>query len=239
MSWPTSSKATTTHTDSPGDNPQNARAEIKQDIDNVNAIIDTFDISSPVNNDTLAYNGATGKFTTGIASSLNVSAIIFYRFFETGISGNGTDSDGRRNNQMRKLYEIDPFGLVSFTGDDRFVLGAGEYIIECHGAVRSGNASVGSPSYNDLNAYSNNKKILFNVLDQSITGEDLAQRDDGQLGSIFDASSGADNQGQLQQLYHKTISSGTRQFVPFAKSTDAPFDGTATPIQIKIIKVGG
>jgi len=235
MTWPTNSKATTTHTDSAGDNPQNARSEIKQDIDNVNAIIDTFDISSPVNNDTLAYNGATGKFTTGIASSLNVSAIIFYRFFETGISSNGTDSDGRRNNQMRKLYEIDPFGLVSFTGDDRFVLGAGEYIIECHGAIRSG----GEGSNDDLSAYSSNKKILFNVLDQSITDEDLAQRNDGQLGSIFDFSSGGNNVGQPQQLYHKTISSGTRQFVPFAKSTDAPFDGTATPIQIKIIKVGG
>ena len=44
MAWPSGSKAGTTNVDADTDNISNARADIKQNIDNVNDIIDTFNI---------------------------------------------------------------------------------------------------------------------------------------------------------------------------------------------------
>lgn len=46
MAWPTT-QAGTTHLDSGNDNPGNARADIKQNVDNVNAILDFYSTSGP------------------------------------------------------------------------------------------------------------------------------------------------------------------------------------------------
>ena len=42
MTWPSGSKAATTNVDAGSDRPKDARSDIKQNIDNVNAIIDYF-----------------------------------------------------------------------------------------------------------------------------------------------------------------------------------------------------
>lgn len=63
MSWPTSTTPTT-YVDQDTDPIWRARPHIKQDIDNVNAIIDTFDPSSAVDGARLLYNSSTTKFTT-------------------------------------------------------------------------------------------------------------------------------------------------------------------------------
>ena len=76
MTWPTSSKASTTNVDSGGDTISAARPDIKQNIDNVNAIIDTFDISSPNNNDTLKYNSTSGKFETQAGAGAGSTIVI-------------------------------------------------------------------------------------------------------------------------------------------------------------------
>ena len=57
MGWPTT-KATTTALDSGSDNPNTARPQIKQNIDNVNTIIDNFTISSPNDKSILSYSSS-------------------------------------------------------------------------------------------------------------------------------------------------------------------------------------
>jgi len=61
MAWPSGTKASTTNVDNGSDLISNARADIKQNIDNVNDIIDHLNISSPNNGDILQYSTATGK----------------------------------------------------------------------------------------------------------------------------------------------------------------------------------
>ena len=59
--WPTS-KAGTTHLDSGSDNPGSARADIKQNVDNVNDMIDTIVVNSPSANQVLAYDSGDSRF---------------------------------------------------------------------------------------------------------------------------------------------------------------------------------
>ena len=60
--WPSGTKAGTTNVDNGSDLIRLARPDIKQNIDNTNAIIDTFDTSGATNNDVLMYNSSTTKF---------------------------------------------------------------------------------------------------------------------------------------------------------------------------------
>ena len=61
--WPSGTKAGTTNLDAGSDSPRLARPDIKQNVDNVNAIIDMFNIpGSPTNNHILRYNSSTAKF---------------------------------------------------------------------------------------------------------------------------------------------------------------------------------
>jgi len=59
--WP-STKAGTTHLDSGTDSPRLARLDILQNVQNVNEIIDMFNISSPNNNQILKYNTSNSRF---------------------------------------------------------------------------------------------------------------------------------------------------------------------------------
>jgi hypothetical protein len=60
--WPSASKAPTTNLDSGTDSPAAARADIKTNVDNVNEIIDMFNIASPSNNQILKYNSSNSRF---------------------------------------------------------------------------------------------------------------------------------------------------------------------------------
>lgn len=60
--WPSASKAPTTNLDSGTDSPAAARADIKTNVDNVNSIIDMFNITSPSNNQILKYNTSNSRF---------------------------------------------------------------------------------------------------------------------------------------------------------------------------------
>ena len=53
MAWPSGTKAPTTNVDAGTDSITSARADIKQNIDNVNEIITHLNISSPNNGDLL------------------------------------------------------------------------------------------------------------------------------------------------------------------------------------------
>lgn len=60
--WPSGSKAATTNLDAGSDRPSLARPDIKQNVDNVNEIIDMFNISSPSNNQILKYSTSNTRF---------------------------------------------------------------------------------------------------------------------------------------------------------------------------------
>ena len=59
--WPTS-KAGTTHLDSGSDNPGSARADILQNVTNVNSMIDTIVVNSPTATQVLAYDSGDSRF---------------------------------------------------------------------------------------------------------------------------------------------------------------------------------
>ena len=61
--WPSGTKASVTNLDAGSDSPRLARPDIKQNVDNVNAIVDMFNIpGSPSDNYILKYNSSTSKF---------------------------------------------------------------------------------------------------------------------------------------------------------------------------------
>jgi len=67
--WPAGTKASTDNLDQGSDSPRLARADILQNVQNVNAIIDMFNISAPTNNQILAYSTANGRFDLTSASA--------------------------------------------------------------------------------------------------------------------------------------------------------------------------
>lgn len=67
--WPSGTKASTTNLDSGTDKPRLARADLKNNVDNVNNIIDYFNVSSATDGDILVYNSSTAKVELNSSSS--------------------------------------------------------------------------------------------------------------------------------------------------------------------------
>jgi hypothetical protein len=87
--WPSGSKASTANLDAGTDSPRLARADIKQNVDNVNAIIDMFNISSPTNGQILKYNASNTRFELDTdATGSAVSATTFVGDDSTGTAVN-------------------------------------------------------------------------------------------------------------------------------------------------------
>lgn len=76
MTWPTSTPASTANVDEGKDKITLARPDIKQNIDNVNAIIDTFAITTPSDGDILEYNSTTSKFENKTGPIVQQSTIV-------------------------------------------------------------------------------------------------------------------------------------------------------------------
>ena len=72
--WPSGTKAGTTHLDAGTDSPRLARPDIKQNVDNVNAIIDMFNIDSPSANQILKYNTSNARFELGTDATGSATA---------------------------------------------------------------------------------------------------------------------------------------------------------------------
>lgn len=112
MPWP-SSKATTTHLDAQTDDPNQARPQIKQNIDNVNDIIDFF--------------------PSGLISFANQFVIL-----ELGNDGSGPTSGG--STQFNTVTELSDTGSLCTLGTvagkgSVFVLASGTYLVNCNGPV--------------------------------------------------------------------------------------------------------
>jgi len=72
--WPSGSKASTTNLDAGTDRPSLARADIKQNVDNVNSIIDMFNIATPTNEQILKYNAGNSRFELVADAGQNINA---------------------------------------------------------------------------------------------------------------------------------------------------------------------
>ena len=134
MAWPSGSKAGTTNVDAGSDKPALARADIKQNIDNVNSIIDTFDIASPNNGDILVYNSTSGAWEPGAPSSggPNISLLTSNGTYDTGIA-----TYYRHNITFSETSDLD--SIVSVDGTTGvFTLGAGRYLLQVQFGQNSG-----------------------------------------------------------------------------------------------------
>lgn len=125
MTWPTT-PAATTNVDAGGDRPALARADIKQNIDNVNAIINTFDIAAPSNGDILTYNSSSGVWEPGAASGGGSSIAL--------LTSNGTYDTTiatyyRYNVTFSETSDLDSIVSVNAT-TGVITLGAGRYLIQ-------------------------------------------------------------------------------------------------------------
>jgi hypothetical protein len=93
--WPSATKASTTNVDAGTDQISLARADIKQNIDNVNDIIDIFDIASPTNGDLIKYNSSTTKWEKVASTAVGQTAqliIPFTGWVVTEAAADGTTS---------------------------------------------------------------------------------------------------------------------------------------------------
>ena len=87
--WPTGTKASTANLDSGTDSPRLARTDIKQNVDNVNAVIDMFYIDSPTDNQILKYSTANARFELDTdATGSAVAATTFVGDDSTGTAVN-------------------------------------------------------------------------------------------------------------------------------------------------------
>ena len=131
--WPSATKASTTHVDAGTDQISLARADIKQNIDNVNDIIDIFNIASPTNGDLLQYSSSTTKWekvaSTAIGSTVKVAQLTV-----TSTSQNVSGSYRFLLNTNGGLQ--DPDNIITFPTDSansnsdyRFDLASGTYEI--------------------------------------------------------------------------------------------------------------
>jgi hypothetical protein len=74
--WPSGTKATTTHLDAGTDQPSLARSDLKQAVDNQNQIIDMFLISAPTNGQILKYVTANNRFELTADADVNTTYTI-------------------------------------------------------------------------------------------------------------------------------------------------------------------
>ena len=139
MTWPTSSKAPTTNVDQGSDKIRLARPDIKQNIDNVNAIIDTFtNMGSPSDKDILVYNGSSFSPSSSLGTGFAVLTL------------DGTLSNGVTNEDYSGGFTVTggthlgiTTGAVDSAGKSTFHLPTGKYNLT-HAPVFTGAYGSGS-----------------------------------------------------------------------------------------------
>lgn len=149
--WPKNSKASTNNVDQGSDQISQARADILQNITNVNTIIDTFDIQpdsagQPANGDLLQYNSATATWQPVSSSGLQAIPKAVIKMDAGNI---GKTSGIRYTDQSTITVLSDANNLISgVTGDSGtdnfFTLTAGTYLIKTQFLAKAGAASNSS-----------------------------------------------------------------------------------------------
>ena len=129
--WPSGTKAGTSNLDAGTDSPRLARPDIKQNVDNVNSIIDMFNIDSPSANEILKYNSGNARFELGSdtgSNGINVvgddSATITIADAGTLYVQGGTNITTSTNSDGTLTVNA-PSAVSSFTNDSGFITNNG------------------------------------------------------------------------------------------------------------------
>lgn len=142
--WPSATKASTTNVDAGTDQISLARADIKQNMDNVNDIIDIFNIASPTNGDLMQYNSSTTKWEKVSATSVSTKVKFATLTIKNGVGAGVAITGGFRlditaksdADNMITLLDVDSAGEYA-----RFSLAPGTYGMHTQtDAASSGNA---------------------------------------------------------------------------------------------------
>ncbi len=153
--WPASNKASTANLDSGSDSPRLARPDIKQNVDNVNSIIDMFNIDSPSANQILKYNNSNARFELGIDASSGTITFV------------GDDSSGTAVN-LNETFKV--AGGTNITtavsGDTLTITGATPAVTALNNATANEIVTVGSTT-TELDAESG---LTFDGSTLAVTG---------------------------------------------------------------------
>ena len=246
--WPAGSKATTTSIDQGTVNPNLSRAQIKQDIDNINTITDTFNIPTTTPNGAiLAYDDAAGEFNTTSAQSL-VKAFLVYKDFETTLSDaqddNGiypTTTDGRRNNMLNRSLTFDPYGLITDITGDGFTLPEGTYLVKTQSTQTFYDTLGGSFGTQTGPSWLGHE--IRNIEDDGDSTDNYPARWDN-YSSFFNTTYSSPSQVYTltgQKKYYLLYTGGGEAAYNFGASTlgGSPANTQQGKVVIEITKVGG
>lgn len=129
--WP-STKATTTHLSDGTDDPNQARPQISQNIDNVNSIIDFIVPTSLADGDILQYNDSTARFENKTLAASGLNKTVYLSLLTNAGQGNV--------NHYRFTELSDPYGISTLgVSDGKLRLETGTYTIEAGGMQDGGN----------------------------------------------------------------------------------------------------
>jgi len=118
--WP-SSKATTTHLDNSADDPNQARVDIKLNVENVNKIIDYFTVSTPAEGDILQYDSADARWENKTVAESGLQKVAYASLLT---------NDGQGSVNFYRFDEIsDPYGIATYSSG-KLRLETGTYTIE-------------------------------------------------------------------------------------------------------------
>ena len=160
--WPAGSKASTANLDSGSDSPRLARSDIKDNVDNVNSIIDMFNIDSPTANQILKYNNSNARFE--LATDLSSGTITIV----------GDDSSGTAVN-LNETFKIAGGTNVTtaVSGDTLTITGATPAVTALNNATANELVTVGSTT-TELDAESG---LTFDGSTLAVTGAITATTD--------------------------------------------------------------
>jgi hypothetical protein len=127
--WP-STKATTTHLSDGTDDPNQARPQISQNIDNVNSIIDYFTVSTPAEGDILQYDSVDARWENKSIASSGLQKVVYLSLL--------SNSDQGSVNFYRFNELSDPYGIATFSSG-KLRLETGTYTVEASLMIDAGN----------------------------------------------------------------------------------------------------
>lgn len=167
MAWPTT-KASNQYTDSGQDRIADARAEINQNITNVNAIIDEFNIASPTDGDLLQYSSSSGKWEQVAGTSIGQSvALIEWETYPTleGVTGSITFDETFQQTFFTSISDSN--SIVTINADSASVaeleLATGKYWIDAILYFQSTNISTFNWTLSTTDSAGDNKGgVTFN-----------------------------------------------------------------------------
>ena len=143
MAWPTT-RATTTALDQGSDNPNLARPQIKQNVDNVNAIIDEFGdvaITTPADGEVLTYVSANSRWENAAASGGGGGSVGSVAYYQCSTA----PATGSPKAGFTELADGDNIATLSGTNNVDITPVSGTYVVTAHGVRDNTNTNSNIP----------------------------------------------------------------------------------------------